>query len=141
MGCWMLSMLEIAAAVCAGAMVTIAVSSVALPTPLMESPGTSHARALWLRWWSGESRLVASAGWSWLTPSRLLVTEIASAVAAAMVASVLTDLPALCIPAGAGALAFARAVVGTRSRARRRERQDAVLEAVRMLRQVLEVGA
>jgi Flp pilus assembly protein TadB len=107
----------------------------------MESPGTSQARAVWRRVWWGESRLVASAGWSWLTPSRLLVIEMASAGAAAMVASVLTSLPALCIPAGAGAVAVVRAVVGTRSRARRRERQDAVLEAVRMLRQVLEVGA
>src|SRR5260370_23751064 len=137
----MVSMLEIAAAVCGGAMVTIALSSVALPTPLMESPGSSQARAVWRRVWWGESRLVASAGWSWLTPSRLLVIEVASAIAAAIVASLLTGLPALCIPAGAGAVAVVRAVVGARSRARRRERQDAVLEAVRLLRQGLQVGA
>ncbi len=134
-------MLEVAAAVCAGATVTIAVSSVALPAPLIDSPGTSHARALWRRFWWRESGLVASAGWSWLTPSRLLVLEVASGAAAAIVATVITGLPALCAPAGVGAVAVVRSVVGTRSRSRRRERQDAVLEAVRMLRQVLEVGA
>jgi tight adherence protein B len=137
----MASMLELGAALCAGAMVTIAISSVALPAPLVDAPGGPQARALMTRFWWHESRLVASAGWPWLTPSRLLAAEAASGVIVALIAVAVTGLPVLGVPGAIGAAAVVRTIVATRSRTRRRERQDAVLEAVRMLRQVLEVGA
>jgi Flp pilus assembly protein TadB len=52
-----------------------------------------------------------------------------------------TGLPALGVAAFVGSIGVVRFAVGSRAHALRSERQDAVLEAVRMLRQLLESGA
>src|SRR5207249_1506148 len=88
-----------------------------------------------------EPELASSSGWSWLELSRLLLIELAAAVLAASAAWTFTGLPVLGIASAVGAVTLVRFVAGARSRTRRRERQDSVLEAVRMLRQVLEAGA
>jgi Flp pilus assembly protein TadB len=53
----------------------------------------------------------------------------------------LTGLPALGVAAAVGGAAAVRLAVVSRVHLIRRQRQDAVLEAVRMLRQLLETGA
>jgi Flp pilus assembly protein TadB len=58
-----------------------------------------------------------------------------------MTAGVLTGLPALAAPAALGAISAVRAIVANRGLSQQVIRQDAVLEAVRMLRQLLETGA
>jgi Flp pilus assembly protein TadB len=67
--------------------------------------------------------------------------QIAAAAVGAAAASVLTGLPALAVPGALGAVSGARAVVAARARSLQVIRQDAVLESVRMLRQLLETGA
>lgn len=72
---------------------------------------------------------------------RLLLSGACAGMVAGVAAWALTGMPALAAAAsvlGAGALAGA---LRARINARRRERQDAVLAAVRMLRQLLETGA
>src|SRR2546421_3683478 len=140
-GCWTDSMLELAAALCAGAAVSVAAVTVAVPVPLMEMPARSQLRSAMSSLVAHEAELASSSGWSWLQLSRLLLIELAAAVLAASAAGMFTGLPGLGIPSAAGAVTLVRFVAGARSRTRRRERQDSVLEAVRMLRQVLEAGA
>jgi len=134
-------MLELAAALCAGAAVSVAALTVAVPVPLFEMPARSHLRTAVSSLVAHEAELASSSGWSWLQLSRLLLIELAAAALAASAAWMFTGLPVLGIPSAAGAVTLVRFVAGARSRTRRRERQDSVLEAVRMLRQVLEAGA
>jgi len=134
-------MLEIAAALCAGAALSVAALSVALPRQLTEMPARAHLRTAVSSLVAHEAELASSSGWSWLHLSNLLLIELASALLAAVAAWMFTGLPVLGIPSAAGAVTLVRFIAGARSRTRRRERQDAVLEAVRMLRQVLEAGA
>jgi Flp pilus assembly protein TadB len=134
-------MLELAAAICAGATASIAVLCIALPAPLADAAGGSLIHRFVLRAWLGESLLAASAGWPWLDGRSLIGAEVSAGVFGAMAAVLLTGLPALGVAAFAGSIALVRIAVGSRSHALRRERQDAVLEAVRMLRQLLETGA
>ena len=134
-------MLELAAALCAGAAVSVAALTVAVPVPLFEMPARSHLRTVLSSLVAHEAELASSSGWSWLQLSRLLLIALAAAALAASAAWMFTGLPVLGIPSAAGAVTLVRFVAGARSRTRRRERQDSVLEAVRMLRQVLEAGA
>ena len=134
-------MLEAAGAICAGAAVSVAVIAFALPTPIVETGAVGHIRGPLARLWVRESELAAASALTWLNGRRLLGVEVAAAIMAGLTASAFTELPVLALPAAAGAVAVVRSLVGARTRARRTERQDAVLEAVRMLRQVLEVGA
>src|SRR5947208_2874489 len=140
-GCWTDSMLELAAALCAGAAVSVAAVTVAVPVPLIEMPARSHLRTAMSSLVAHEAELASSSGWSWLELSRLLLIELAAAALAASAAWMFPGLPVLGIPSAVGAVTLVRFVAGARSRTRRRERQDSVLEAVRMLRQVLEAGA
>jgi Flp pilus assembly protein TadB len=137
----MTSMLEIAGALCAGAAVAIAVVAAAGRAPLAESDGAvilrTRVRKLWLR----EAMLAASASWSWLDATALIAAEVVAAICGAAAALLLTGLPALSVAAAVGGVAAVRVLVGSRIHALRTERQDAVLEAVRMLRQLLETGA
>ncbi len=64
-----------------------------------------------------------------------------AAVLGGLAAVVFTGLPSLGVAAVVGSIAFVRMTVAARVHSIRRERQDAVLEAVRMLRQLLETGA
>jgi Flp pilus assembly protein TadB len=94
-------------------------------------------RPLWLR----ETALADSASWPWLDGPALLAAEVVAAVCGAAVALLFTGLPALGVAAAVGGVAVVRIGVAARVHAIRTERQDAVLEAVRMLRQLLETGA
>lgn len=124
-------MLETAAALCAGLGVTAAVLAIAAPAPLATEGADSWSwlrRHIALMWGSRDER-------------RLLLIQIAVASVGAFGAAVLTGLPALALPGAAGAAVSVRAVVAGRARRRQVLRQDAVLDAVRMLRQLLETGA
>jgi Flp pilus assembly protein TadB len=134
-------MVEVAAAICAGTAVTIAVISLAMPAPIADTAGVPWMRGRWAGLWRHEAALARSSGWSWLDAPTLMTVELAAAGLASLAAVVLTGLPAMCLPAAVGAVAVVRLAVGARSHAVRRLRQDAVLDSVRMLRQVLESGA
>ena len=132
-------MLEVAAATCAGAAVCIAIASVALPAPVAEASGA--VRRMVMRVWMREAALAAASGWSRIDAATLVATEAAAGLGAAVVALAFTGLPALSVAALVGGVALIRLLVAARVHGMRRERQDAVLEAVRMLRQLLETGA
>ncbi|MDQ6720428.1 MAG: hypothetical protein M3003_06500 [Candidatus Dormibacteraeota bacterium] len=136
-------MLEVAAALSAGLGTVTAILAVALPAPvsIAGTPATLWLARFTRRWWSAEASLVLRAGWPWLNGRRLIVLEFMAAISGAIAAYALTGLPALAAPGALGALSAARAIVATRARSQQVIRQDAVLEAVRMLRQLLETGA
>jgi Flp pilus assembly protein TadB len=132
-------MIETAAALSAGAGVVIAVMAMAAPEPQPSVP-------VWLsgalaRWWAGEVGLSAGAGWRWLDARTLVAFQCSAALASALCATALTGLIVLAVPAAAGGASALRAVVKARARSRQVIRQDSVLEATRMLRQLLETGA
>jgi Flp pilus assembly protein TadB len=136
-------MLEVAAALSAGLGAFAAVLVVAAPAPVVD-PGI----AVWPlpirlagRWWRGQVTLAARSGLPWLDGRRFVGLQIASAMAGGAAAGLLTGLPALAVPGAVGAASAARSLVVGRARSMQVIRQDAVLEAVRMLRQLLETGA
>jgi Flp pilus assembly protein TadB len=138
----MRSMLEVAAALSAGLGTFGAILAVAVPAP----PHEDALPSPWLlrvggRWWSAHASLVRSAGWPWLTARRLAGLQLAAAIGGGTLAGELTGLAPLAVPAAVGAVGAVHAVVSARARSRKVVRQDAVLEAVRMLRQLLETGA
>ena len=137
----MASMLDVAAAVCAGAAAAIAVISLGTPVPLADSAGVAIVSSRAHKWWLGEAALAASASWAWLDGSTLIGAEVVAAICGAVAALLFTGLPALGVAAAVGGVAAVRLLVSARIHALRTERQDAVLEAVRMLRQLLETGA
>jgi Flp pilus assembly protein TadB len=92
-------------------------------------------------WWAGERSLATRTGWSQIDGRRLVAVQIIAAIAGGITAGTLTSLPALAAPGAIGAALAARAVIAARARSQQVVRQDAVLEAVRMLRQLLETGA
>lgn len=119
-------MIEIAGALAAGAAVTIATLAVlAPPIQVDEIPGGPWVRSRWSRWWDGEGA----------------VAQVAAAVTGAAIATAVTGLVALAVPGAVGSAALVRLAMGRRADAARTRRQDAVLEAVRMMRQLLETGA
>ncbi len=136
-------MLEVAAALCAGLGVTAATLAVAAPAP--PSPDDLVA-ASWLRRivrkrWSEENALAAAAGWSGPGAAGLAAVEVSVAAVGGCAAALITGLPVLALAGAIGAVAVVRGAVAARARAQQVLRQDAVLEAVRMLRQLLETGA
>jgi len=136
-------MVEVAAALSAALGIFAAIMALRLPAHV----STAGERPTWWlpnfasRWWSGEGSLAARAGWPWLNGRSLVVTEILAAVAGATAAGALTGLLALVVPGAIGAGSAVRAIVAMRARSKQVVRQDAVLEAVRMLRQLLQTGA
>ena len=120
-------MLDVAAALAAGASVGVAVLAVFRPpaVPVEDIPGGPWLRRRWSRWWESEAALA----------------QLAAAVAGAVAVASVTGLVALAVPGAVGSVALVRVVVGRRAHAARIRRQDAVLESVRMLRQLLETGA
>jgi Flp pilus assembly protein TadB len=136
-------MLEVAAALSAGLGTFAAILAVAVPAPASAAPWPIKP---WLprfanRWWAVETSLAARTGWPWLNARRLVALQIVAAIGGAITTGALTGLPALAAPGGVGALSAGRAMVAARARRQQVIRQDAVLEAVRMLRQLLETGA
>ena len=134
-------MLELAAALCAGAAAAIAVLSAAGRVPLAESTEVAFVRSRAQRVWAREAALAAAASWQWLDATALIGAEAVAGVSGAAAALLLTNLPALGVAAAAGGVAAVRLMVAARVHILRTERQDAVLESVRMLRQLLETGA
>jgi Flp pilus assembly protein TadB len=136
-------MLETVAALSAGFGTFAAIMVLGVPAQLSR---VAEPTRRWLpgfasRAWSAEGSLAASAGWPWLGATGLVLIEIFAAIVGATAAAALTGLPALAAPGAIGAAAAVRAIAATRARATQVVRQDAVLEAVRMLRQLLETGA
>ena len=119
-------MLEIAVALAAGASVVVAVLAAFAPRVRVdETLGGPWLRRRWSTWWKSEAAIV----------------QFAVAIAGAVVAASVTGLIALALPGAIGSVALVRLVIGRRAHAARIRRQDAVLESVRMLRQLLETGA
>jgi tight adherence protein B len=132
-------MIEGAAALSAGLGVLLAVLVVGTPKHLAFVP-TCLARVCG-RWWSSEHSLAADSGWRWLDARTLVGFECCAAVASALCATAITGLIVLAVPGAAGGASAVRAVVKSRARSQQVIRQDAVLDATRMLRQLLETGA
>jgi Flp pilus assembly protein TadB len=130
-------MLEVAAALSAGLGVFAGIIAVALPAPATISWVPPAVK----RWWASESSLATNTGWTWLDRRLLLVLQVMGAAAGAIVAETLTGMPPLAVPGAIGTLTAVRAMVTAKARSQQVVRQDAVLEAVRMLRQLLETGA
>jgi tight adherence protein B len=92
------------------------------------------------RAWEAEVALVAGVELPGLTLRRFVLVEACAATTVALLSLGLTGLWALAaVGLGAGTAAV-RAAAAIRRAALRRARQDAVLEAVRMLRHLLETG-
>jgi tight adherence protein B len=132
-------MIETAAALIAGFAVMAAVLAVGGPPP--RSRVLPLASAVTARWWANERDLAAGTDWGWLDARTLVVLEGGAALAAALCATLMTGLTVLALPAAAGGASAVRSAAKARSRAQQVLRQDAVLEATRMLRQLLETGA
>jgi tight adherence protein B len=136
-------MLEVAAALSAGLGTCAAILAVAAPAPAWA--GGMAARPWAPRfigaWWAAQTLLAARAGWPWLSGRRFVLIQMAAVIAGGATAGVLTGLPALAVPGALGAVSTARAIVAARARSLQVIRQDAVLESVRMMRQLLETGA
>ncbi|HYT12319.1 MAG TPA: hypothetical protein VEL12_05970 [Candidatus Nitrosopolaris sp.] len=136
-------MREIAAALCAGLGVTAAIFAVALPAPaaLDDYAAPSSLRRYVRKRVAFENALAESAGWTVNGAARIVAVQGVAALAGAIGAALITGLPVLAAAGAAGAVSLVRGAFSARMRARQVARQDAVLEAVRMLRQLLETGA
>src|SRR5260370_37029954 len=88
-----------------------------------------------------EVGLGAAGGWGGLGGAGLVAVEVSVAAVGRCAAALVAGLPILALAGAAGAVAVVRGAVAARARAQQVLRQDAVLEAVRMLRQLLETGA
>ena len=132
-------MFEVAAAIAAGLAVLTAVLAVAAPPPPSNAPR-------WLdgalrKWWVEQQSLASDAGVPSVDARRFLVLQLAAGLAGGLLAETLTGLPVLGLPGALGGASLVRGAFAARVRSRRAARQDAVLDAVRMLRQLLETGA
>lgn len=135
-------MLEVAAALSAGLGTFGAILAVAVPAPSPEGmPATPWVIRIAGRWWSAQSMLATGAAWPWLTTRRFILLELGAAIGGGAFAVALTGLVPLAAPAALGAFGAVHAAISARARSQKVIRQDAVLEAVRMLRQLLETGA
>jgi Flp pilus assembly protein TadB len=136
-------MLEVAAALCAGLGVTAAILAVAVPPPdaIDEEVVPSRLRRYVSARWMGEKALAGGAGWTIHGAVGLAVVQALVAVAVACGAGLITGLPVLGAAGAVAGVALVRGTVGARMRSRQVIRQDAVLDAVRMLRHLLETGA
>jgi Flp pilus assembly protein TadB len=136
-------MLEVAAALCAGLGVTAAILTVAVPPPdaINEEVVPSRLRRYVSARWMGEKALAGGAGWTIHGVVGLAVVQALVGVAVACGAGLITGLPVLGAAGAVAGVALVRGTVAARMRSRQVIRQDAVLDAVRMLRHLLETGA
>jgi tight adherence protein B len=132
-------MTETAAALLAGLCAMAAILVLGMPSSETGAPNWLASAAR--RWWLYEVGLAAGASWTWLDGRTLVAIECCAALAAASTVTAMTGLIVLAVPAAAGGATAVRAAVTARSRALQVVRQDAVLDATRMLRQLLETGA
>jgi Flp pilus assembly protein TadB len=131
-------MTEAAAAASAVLGLAVAIAVVSMPGGVRAPAGVRRVAG---RWWAAQGDLARGAGWGWLDARTLIVLEVASGCLAGLLGAAATGLPVLAIPAAAAAVSAVRGSIRGRGRARQARRQDAVLEAARMLRQLLETGA
>jgi Flp pilus assembly protein TadB len=131
-------MIDLAAALSAGLGAALAIVALCSPMPEMAIAWLKRAAR---RSWTAESALASAAGWEWLDGRTLVALECCAGLIGAMCATVMTDLTVLTVPAAAGGASMVRAAISARCRSLQATRQDAVLEATRMLRQLLETGA
>ena len=130
-------MVELAAAA-AGLATALAVLIVGgFPPP---SVGLELGRSLRRRSLGSRTAAAARCGWPWLDGTRLLGAEVAATILGALVGFEISGLVALGGAGGGLAWGSLRIGLELRNRSLRRSRQDAVLEAVRSLRQLLETG-
>src|SRR5258706_4557414 len=110
---WMVSMLEVAAALCAGLGVTAATLSIAVPAPLPHDDSVAPA---WIertvrKRWAQEIALVAAAGWPGLGAAGLAVFEVSVALVGGSAAALVTGLPVLALAGAVGGIAIVRSAV------------------------------
>jgi Flp pilus assembly protein TadB len=135
-------MLETGAALSAGLGALAAVLILAAPAqPVQQGAASPWLVRLVGTWWMAEGALAIGSGWPWLNRRRLVTLELGAALTGGAGAAVVSGLPVLAVPGVIGGAWMVRAMAGARARRRQVIRQDAVLEAVRMLRQLLETGA
>lgn len=128
-------MLEFAAAMSAGLGVAVAILA-------MEAPADARWALKPVRgWFRAQADIALASGWPRLDGGSYVALQCLAALGAAGVAGTLTGLGVLAVPGAVGGIWAVRAAVTSRGRARQVVRQDAVLEATRMLRQLLETGA
>ena len=128
-------MLEALPAISAGLGVTLAILAI-------ESPADARWAARPLRGWvKAQSEAARATGWQWLDWRAYVALQSVAGVGSGLLAVEITGLAVLAIPGVVGGASVVRATVTARGRARQVVRQDAVLEATRMLRQLLETGA
>ncbi|MGH7777020.1 MAG: type II secretion system F family protein [Candidatus Dormibacterales bacterium] len=106
--------------------------------------GTANAGvsppALVRRLLAAERGRAESAGWPWLSLRVLVAIELGGVAAGGLLGFALGGVTALGLAGAVGGGFLVRAGVGVRARDRRHRRQDAVLESIRLLRQLLETG-
>jgi Flp pilus assembly protein TadB len=132
-------MAEAAAALLVGMAVAVAVLALGgmpLRVPLLEE----SARAALRRLAAGEARRAEAAGLP-LGVAGIVTVELVLIAGAAGLGYLLTGMPALSLAAAGLTWGVVLGALGLRTRALRRERQDAVVASVRTLRQLLETGA
>lgn len=136
-------MLEVAAALCGGLCVTAAILTAAVPPPASdeERPVPRRLHRYVSSWWKAENALAAGSGWTIHGAAGLAVAQAVVAIAVGCAAALVTGLPVLSAAGATGGVALVRGTVAARMRSRQVIRQDAVLDAVRMLRRLLESGA
>ncbi|HEY1421540.1 MAG TPA: hypothetical protein VGG90_12640 [Candidatus Dormibacteraeota bacterium] len=132
-------MLEIGAAISAGLAVACAFLAVTAPPPPPPAP-------FWLvrrlrAWWARQELRAREAAIGSMDGPVYVALQLGLGVCLGLIAAAMTGLPVLALPGALGGASLVRGVAGTRARARQVARQDAVLEAVRMMRQLLETGA
>src|SRR5205807_268478 len=121
----------------AGLAVAIAVMALFLP---VHSGRRGRLALWWSRRWDREVALAAATAWRRIDAPKLLAAHAAAAVLAGLCAAEITGLAALSVAAAAGGAAGVRVTARMRAASLQRARQDGILEAVRLLRQLLETG-
>lgn len=119
-------------------------AGVALGVVAVGGAGPARIASSW-RWSLGcvrgyYQRRALAADWTWLTPSRLALLDLGVATAGTALTLSLTGLMALALAAGGSALSLLNGLLLTRQGRLRSVREDAVLDSVRLLRQLLEAG-
>src|SRR6266581_1030025 len=96
---WTVSMLEGAAALCAGLGVMAAALAIAAPAPAPhdDSVAPSWIERMVRERWSQETALVAAAGWPGLGAAGVAVAELSVAVVGGCAAALVTGLPVLAL--------------------------------------------
>ncbi len=132
-------MAEASAALLAGAAAATAVLALAGRPPRV--PALEELAGAFLRGLAaGEAKRAAASGLG-LGAGGMIAAELLLTGGAAALGYLLTGMPALALAAGGLGWGVLLGVLGLRSTALRRERQDAVVASVRTLRQLLETGA